>query len=280
MRIINTNAISNAIARLCIEANILLPADVRAALCKARENEDTPVARSILDTLVRNADIAREDRLPICQDTGMAVVFAEIGQEVYISGGLFADAVNEGVRRGYTDGYLRASVVADPIHRNNTLDNTPAVIYTELVPGDKLTLTVAPKGFGSENMSKIALLKPSDGIVGVENFIVETVRSAGSNPCPPMIIGVGAGGTMDKAALLAKRSLLREIGSENLVPFWNEREKQILSKVNTLNIGAGGLGGKATALAVHIEVFAAHIASLPVAVNISCHATRHAKTVL
>ncbi|MDR0326090.1 MAG: fumarate hydratase [Oscillospiraceae bacterium] len=275
MREITAAQITDAIAQLCVEANTHAGADIVAALEQARaaETEETP--RQVLDTLLQNAKIAREDNLPICQDTGMAVVFVELGQEVHITGGALDGAINDGVRRGYREGYLRNSVVRDPVRRDNTNDNTPVVIHYTVVPGDTVTLTVAPKGFGSENMSAVKMLNPSDGLAGLERFVLETVRDAGGNPCPPVVVGVGAGGTFELAALLAKKALLRDVGTVNPDPFWDDVERRLLGAVNSLNIGPGGFGGKTTALAVHISPYATHIAGLPVAVNIGCHVTRH-----
>jgi len=280
MREITAAQVTETVARLCIEANTDAGPDIVAALERAKvyETEETP--RQVLDTLLQNAIIAQKDRMPICQDTGMAVVFAELGQDVRITGGALDDAVNEGVRRGYRDGYLRNSVVRDPVRRDNTGDNTPAVIHYSVVPGGKLTLTVAPKGFGSENMSAVKMLKPSDGLTGLEHFVLEAVQTAGGNPCPPVIVGVGAGGTFELAALLAKKALLRNVGTANADPFWDETERRLLNALNSLDIGPGGFGGKTTALAVHIIPYATHIAGLPVAVNIGCHVTRHKRAAL
>ena len=277
MRELNSMAITEAVARLCIQANIRLSRDVREAIAAARRAEDWPVAQTILDRIIENYSIGGDT--PICQDTGMACVFVEVGQEVHISGGL-AEAVNEGVRRGYGEGYLRKSVVRDPIDRVNTGDNTPAMLYTELVPGDQVKITVAPKGFGSENMSRIAMLKPSDGLEGVRAFILETVRLAGPNPCPPIVVGVGIGGTFDKCALLSKRALLRELGQPSPIPFYAGLERELLEEINSLGIGPQGFGGKTTALAVHVETLPTHIAGLPCAVNLNCHVARHASEVL
>ena len=277
MREINSSVITQAVAKMCVEANTSLPPDVRKSIVQARSAEDWPVAQDILDRIIENYTIG--DGTPICQDTGMACIFLEIGQDVHITGNL-KDAVNQGVRQGYCDGYLRNSVVQDPIDRVNTGDNTPAMIYYDLVPGDKVKITVAPKGFGSENMSRIAMLKPSDGLDGVKKFIVDTVESAGPNPCPPIVVGVGIGGTFDKCALLAKRALLRETHSRNPNPFYAELEDELLDKINALGIGPQGFGGRTTALAVNIETLPTHIAGLPCAVNINCHVTRHVSRVL
>ena len=277
MRELNAKLITDAVARMCIQANTVLPEDVKRAIAAARQQEEWPIAGTILDHIMENDSI--QDGTPICQDTGMACVFLEIGQDVHIDGNLRA-AVDEGVRRGYTEGYLRKSVVGDPIHRVNTGDNTPAMLYTELVPGDRVKITVAPKGFGSENMSRIAMLKPSDGIEGVRKFIVDSVAQAGPNPCPPIVVGVGIGGTFDKCALMAKKALLREIGKVNPDPYYAELEAELLEAVNALGIGPQGFGGRTTALAVHVETMPTHIAGLPCAVNINCHVSRHVTEVL
>lgn len=275
MREIKASYITDAIERLCIEANEFLPEDVRCALNYYYAREDGAVAKGILKDIIDNYEIAAKEQVPICQDTGMACVFLEIGQEVHITGGALYDAVNEGVRRGYTKGYLRKSVVSDPIRRINTGDNTPAIINTEIVPGDKIKITVAPKGFGSENMSAIKMFAPSAGLDGVKNFILETVEKAGPNPCPPMVVGVGIGGTFDRVALLAKKALLRPLDSKNPDPFYAELEDEMLGKVNELGIGPQGFGGLTTAIGLNIEVMPTHIAGLPCAVNMSCHVTRH-----
>ena len=277
MRVLNATLITDTVARMCIQANTVLPEDVKCAIASARQQEDWPIAGTILDHIMENYSI--QDGTPICQDTGMACVFLEIGQDVHIDGDLRA-AVDEGVRRGYTEGYLRKSVVADPIHRVNTGDNTPAMLYTELVPGDRVKITVAPKGFGSENMSRIAMLKPSDGIEGVKKFIVDSVAQAGPNPCPPIVVGVGIGGTFDKCALMAKKALLREIGESNPNPYYGALEAELLEMINALGIGPQGFGGRTTALAVHVETMPTHIAGLPCAVNINCHVSRHVTEVL
>jgi fumarate hydratase subunit alpha len=273
-RIIEAEEITKAVAGLCIDANIRIGEDILSSLSKARESETSELAAHALDALIENAKTARRENLPACQDTGMAVVFVSIGEGVYVKGDINA-AVNEGVRLGYRDGYFRNSVVADPISRVNTGDNTPAVIYCDFIKGDKLRLTVAPKGFGSENMSALKMLTPSDGIEGVEDFVANTVARAGANPCPPVIVGVGVGGTMEKAALLSKQALLHDVDGENPVPFWADVEKRLLARINALGIGASGYGGGATAIGVHILTYPTHIAGLPVAVNIGCHATRH-----
>ena len=277
MRELNARAVAEAVARLSIQANTQLPQDVKAAIAATRRTEDWPPAREILDHIIENSQIG--GGFPICQDTGVACVFLEIGQEVHISGNL-TQAGDEGVRRGYTEGYLRKSVVADPLNRVNTGDNTPAMLYTELVPGNQVKITVAPKGFGSENMSRIAMLKPSDGAEGVKGFILDAVEQAGPNPCPPIVVGVGIGGTFDKCALLAKKALLRELGTPAPLPFYAELERELLGKINALGIGPQGFGGRTTALAVHIETMPTHIAGLPCAVNINCHVARHATEVL
>ena len=277
MRELNARAVAEAVARLSIQANTQLPQDVKAAIAATRRTEDWPPAREILDHIIENSQIG--GGFPICQDTGVACVFLEIGQEVHISGNL-TQAVDEGVRRGYTEGYLRKSVVADPLNRVNTGDNTPAMLYTELVPGNQVKITVAPKGFGSENMSRIAMLKPSDGAEGVKGFILDAVEQAGPNPCPPIVVGVGIGGTFDKCALVAKKALLRELGTPAPLPFYAELERELLGKINALGIGPQGFGGRTTALAVHIETMPTHIAGLPCAGNINCHVARHATEVL
>ncbi len=278
MREINASAITETVARLCVEANRHLPQDVRDCIACAREQETWAAAQEILDRIRENYQIADRDEVAICQDTGMACVFLEIGQEVHIRGDLRA-AVDEGVRQGYSQ-YLRKSVVRDPLDRVNTGDNTPAMLYTELVPGDGLKITVAPKGFGSENMSQVRMLKPSDGLQGVKDFILKVVEDAGPNPCPPIVVGVGLGGTFDKAALLAKKALLRPLNVRSEDPFYRALEEELLEKINGLGIGPQGFGGRTTALAVNIETLPTHIAGLPVAVNINCHVTRHKTEVL
>ena len=279
MREIDASSITVAVAELCIRANRTLPPDIVRAMETAREGEPWPLAKDTLCVLCANTAAARENELPVCQDTGLACVFAELGQELHIRGS-FTDAVNEGVRRGYGEGYLRKSVVADPLRRVNTGDNSPSAVTVELVPGDRLALTVVPKGFGSENMSRLAMLKPSDGIEGVKKIVLDTVRDAGSNPCPPVVVGVGIGGTFDKCALLAKHALLRPIDAPNPDPFYAALEKTLLGEINALGIGPQGFGGKTTALGVNIETLPTHVAGLPVAVNISCHVTRRASAVL
>lgn len=279
MRIIEAARVTETIRRLCIDANCHLPGDVKARIEACRAAEPFPVAQGILDQIVENYGIADQNDVPICQDTGLACVFVEIGQDVHVEGDL-SEAIHEGVRQGYRDGYLRKSVVRDPIDRVNTGDNTPAMIYFDIVPGDQLRLTVAPKGAGSENMSRIKMLKPSDGLQGVKDFVLECVEEAGPNPCPPIVVGVGVGGTFDKAAYLAKKALIRPLDQPNPDPFWAALEDELLEKINQLGIGPQGLGGKTTALAVRIEKMPAHIASLPVAVNINCHVTRHETEVI
>lgn len=275
MREIHISKIIDTVKELCIEANYYLSNDVKRALCNAKENETWPLAENILDQIILNSDIAKNENMPICQDTGMACIFIDIGQDVHIVGGLLDDAINEGVRRGYEEGFLRKSVVKDPINRINTKDNTPAIIYYNMVAGDKIKITVAPKGFGSENMSRIKMLKPSDGLQGVKDFIIETVKLAGPNPCPPIVIGVGIGGTFDKAAYLAKKALIRPLDKRNEDKFYSDLEEELLDNINKLGIGPQGFGGKTTALGLNIETYPTHIAGLPVAVNINCHATRH-----
>ena len=279
IREISASLITETIARLCVEANRNLPGDVCAALHQAAQEEPFVPARDILDLLVKNQGIARETQMPICQDTGMAVVFADVGQEVHIVGD-FEAAIHEGVCRGYVDGLLRKSVVADPLRRVNTGDNTPAIIHTRLVPGDKVTLTVAPKGFGSENMSRLAMLTPAAGVDGVKNFVLETVRLAGANPCPPMVLGIGIGGDFEQVAEIAKRALMIPLDEVNPDPFYAELERELLSAVNATGIGPQGFGGKTTCLGLHILQKPTHIAGLPVAVNVSCHVTRHATETL
>ena len=276
IRTINAADITANIKEMCIEANHFLTKDMDMALKRAVDTEKSEIGRKILGQLQDNLRIAGEEMIPICQDTGMAVVFLEIGQDVHVEGGFLEDAVNEGVRQGYQEGYLRKSVVGDPILRENTRDNTPAVIHATIVSGDKLRITVAPKGFGSENMSRIFMLKPADGIEGVKEAILTAVRDAGPNACPPMVVGVGIGGTFEKCAILAKQALTREVGSHSKIPYVKELEEEMLERINSLGIGPGGLGGTNTALAVKINTYPTHIAGLPVAVNICCHVNRHA----
>lgn len=279
MRTITAEQITKTVKKLCIEANCHLTKDVKDCISCFHKNEPWPQAKEILGYIIENYNIADEKNQPVCQDTGVACVFLKIGQEVFVDGDI-TNAVNEGVRQGYTEGYLRKSVVADPLNRVNTGDNTPAMIYFDVVAGDKLEITVAPKGFGSENMSKIAMLRPSDGIEGVKEFILKTVEEAGPNPCPPIVVGVGIGGTFDKAALLAKKALLRPLDQKNENEFYAKLEDELLEKINALGIGPQGFGGKTTALKVNVEYFPTHIAGLPVAVNINCHVTRHKTEVL
>lgn len=280
MREINVKLIEETIKRLCIEANYYIGEDIKDALNRSSIKEDYPLAKDILKDIIKNEKIARDEKVPICQDTGMACIFLEIGQYVHITGGDLEDSINEGVRRGYEEGYLRKSVVKDPIDRINTKDNTPAVIYYEIVKGSNIKIKLAPKGFGSENMSKIGMLKPSDGIDGVKKFILDTVKDAGPNPCPPMVIGVGIGGTFDKAAYLAKKALLKPIDYINESEYYKALEEELLKEINSLGIGPQGFGGLTTALGINILTYPTHIAGLPVAVNISCHATRHKEAVL
>ncbi len=275
VRELNVQNITDTVKEMCIQANHFLSEDMDKALKNATEKEESPLGRKILDQLQDNLKIAGEDMIPICQDTGMAVFFVEIGQDVHFTGGLLEDAINEGVRLGYTDGYLRKSVVNDPIIRENTKDNTPAVIHYSIVSGDKVKITFAPKGFGSENMSRVFMLKPADGIEGVKNAIMTAVSDAGPNACPPMVVGVGIGGTFEKCAVMAKKALTREVGEHSDIEYVADLEKEMLEKINKLGIGPGGLGGSTTALAVNINTYPTHIAGLPVAVNICCHVNRH-----
>ena len=279
MRQIRAEQITAAVAKLCVEANCHLSQDITARLNDMHARETWPQAKEILERIIENYQIADRENVPVCQDTGMACVFLKIGQDVHVLGDI-TEAVNEGVRRGYAEGYLRKSVVRDPLDRVNTGDNTPAMLYVELVPGDKIEITVAPKGFGSENMSGIKMLRPSDGVQGVKDFVLKVVEDAGSNPCPPIVVGVGIGGTFDKAAYMAKKALLRNVDEPNEKPFYAELEKELLESINALGIGPQGFGGKTTALAVNIETCPTHIAGLPVAVNINCHVTRHKTEVL
>ena len=276
MRTVDVSALTENIREMCIEANHFLTEDMKAAFDKAEDEEASPLGRQIIEQLKENMQIAAEDMIPICQDTGMAVVFLRIGQDVHFEGGSVEDAVNEGVRQGYIQGYLRKSVVSDPIIRENTKDNTPAVIHYELVPSDKVHITVAPKGFGSENMSRVFMLKPADGIEGVKNAILTAVKDAGPNACPPMVVGVGIGGTFEKCALMAKQALTRPIDKHSDIPYVRELEEEMLERINKTGIGPGGLGGSTTALAVNINTYPTHIAGLPVAINICCHVNRHA----
>lgn len=280
MREIHTGLITEAVKEMCIEANHVLARDMEQVFNLAVKEEESPLGRQVLGQLKENLKIAAEDMIPICQDTGMAVVFIKVGQDVHITGGSLTGAVNEGVKRGYEEGYLRKSVVGDPIQRINTKDNTPAVIHYEIVEGDAVDITVAPKGFGSENMSRVFMLKPADGLEGVKNAIITAVRDAGPNACPPMVIGVGIGGTFEKCTQMAKHALTRNIEEKPKIPWVKELEQELLAAINQMGIGPGGLGGRMTALAVNIETFATHIAGLPVAVNICCHVNRHAHRVL
>lgn len=280
MREIHTDLLIKNIKEMCIEANLELADDVSSRIISAAKKEETELGKKVLSQLVENMEIAKNEQIPICQDTGMAVVFLEIGQDVHITGQNLTDAVNEGVRQGYTEGYLRKSVVGDPLLRENTKDNTPAIIHTEIVPGEKIKITVAPKGFGSENMSRVYMLKPADGEEGVKNAILETVKLAGPNACPPVVVGVGIGGTFEKCAYLAKKALTRNLNEHSTLPHIEAMEKELLQKINEMNIGPGGLGGKTTALGVNIETFATHIAGLPVAINMCCHVDRHITRVL
>lgn len=275
IRTVDVKEITENIREMCIAANHVLSPDMGRALNRAVRSEESPLGRQILGQLEENLEIAAEEMIPICQDTGMAVIFLEVGQDVHLAGGSLEDAVNEGVRRGYADGFLRKSVVKDPLIRENTKDNTPAVIHTRIVPGEDVKITVAPKGFGSENMSRIFMLKPAEGIEGVKQAVLTAVKDAGPNACPPMVVGVGIGGTFEKCALLAKEALTREAGSHSSVPYIKDMEEELLEKINKLGIGPGGLGGTTTALAVNINTYPTHIAGLPVAVNICCHVNRH-----
>ena len=280
MREVNVSIITDNIKEMCIEANHFLTDDMKNVFEKAVKNEESALGKQVLGQLEENLKIAGEDMIPICQDTGMAVVFINVGQDVHLTGGDITDAINEGVRRGYVDGYLRKSVVKDPIYRENTKDNTPAVIHFNIVPGDKVDITVAPKGFGSENMSRVFMLKPADGIEGVKEAILTAVKDAGPNACPPMVVGVGIGGTFEKCAYLAKKALTRDLNEESPFEYVRDLEKEMLEKINKLGIGPGGLGGTQTALAINIETYPTHIAGLPVAVNICCHVNRHSHRVI
>ena len=280
MREIDVKKITSTIKEMCIEANHFLSDDMKDALNKSAENEKSPLGKKILCQLQENLEIAGKEMIPICQDTGMAVVFIKIGQEVHFNGGNLEEAINEGVRQGYTEGFLRKSVVSDPIYRENTRDNTPAVIHYEITSGDKVEITFAPKGFGSENMSRVFMLKPSDGIEGVKEAIITAVKEAGPNACPPMVVGVGIGGTFEKCAILSKKALTRNINEKSSIEYVKNLEEEMLKKINDLEIGPGGLGGKTTAYAVNIETFPTHIAGLPVAINICCHVNRHSHRVI
>jgi fumarate hydratase subunit alpha len=275
MREINVDKVTECIRELCIEANCSLNKDIYSSIKEAYENEESPIGRDILNQLIKNADLAKEKCKPICQDTGMAVVFIEVGQDVHFVGGSLWDAINEGVRQGYKEGYLRKSIVGDPLERVNTGDNTPAVVHYNIVEGDRVKIDVAPKGFGSENMSKIYMLKPSDGIEGVKDAVIDCIKKAGPNPCPPMVVGVGIGGNFEKCTYLAKKALLRPVDSSSDIPYIADMERELFERANKLGIGPQGLGGTTTILGLNIETYATHIAGLPVAVNISCHVTRH-----
>ncbi len=280
MREINVKEITEKVAQLCIEANCLLGEDVKKRVKEAIEKEESPLGKEVLKQILENAEIARNEMVPICQDTGLAVVFLEMGEEVKVVGGNIYEAINEGVRKGYIEGYLRKSVVSDPFRRKNTNDNTPAIIHCSITKGDKIKITVMPKGGGSENMSEVKMLTPAFGVEGVKDYVVKRVKESGANPCPPIVVGVGIGGTFEYAAILAKKALLREIGSIHPDPFYAEMEKDLLERINNLGIGPQGFGGRITCLAVFIEVFPCHIASLPVAVNINCHAVRHKSIII
>ena len=280
MREIEVSKITDVVEKLCIDANNHLPCDVKKAIEACRACEDGEIACGVLDNIIENYNIADKENVPICQDTGMACVFLEIGQDVHLVGGNLTDAINEGVRRGYDKGYLRKSVVKDPVRRGNTGDNTPAMIYTEIVPGENVKITLGPKGFGSENMSAIRMFKPSAGLQGIKDFILETVETAGPNPCPPIVIGVGIGGTFDKAALLAKKAIMRPLDTRNPDPYYADLEVEMLQKVNELGIGPQGFGGKTTAIGLNIETLPTHIAGMPCAININCHVTRHKTEVI
>ena len=280
MREISTDEIIKNIKEMCIEANYMLSEDVKGRILSAQSKEESVLGKQILSQLEENMDIAENENIPICQDTGMAVVFLKIGQDVHISGMAIEDAVNEGIRQGYTEGYLRKSVVKDPVIRENTKDNTPGIIHYEIVPGDKIDITVAPKGFGSENMSRICMLKPADGIDGIKNAVIETVKLAGPNACPPVVIGVGIGGTFEKCAILAKKALTRDLNSHNETEYVHKLEDELLDEINKIGIGPGGLGGKTTALGVNIETYPTHIAGMPVAINMCCHVNRHKHRVI
>lgn len=275
MRTINTEEITKQIREMCMQVNVQLSDDVKCAILAGKDNEESPLGRQILGQLEENMNIAAETQIPICQDTGMTVVFLKVGQDVHFEGDYIEDAINEGIRQGYADGYLRKSVVKDPVERENTKDNTPGVIHYEIVPGDQVEITVAPKGFGSENMSRLYMLKPSDGIEGIKNAILETVKLAGPNACPPIVVGVGIGGTFEKSAILAKKALTRDLNTSSDIPYVKELEEEMLEKINNLGIGPGGLGGRITALGVNVETYPTHIAGMPLAINICCHVNRH-----
>ncbi len=280
MRVINTSEIINQIRDMCMQVNVQLSDDVKTAILSGKEKEESPLGCQILGQLEENMNIAAETNIPICQDTGMTVVFLKVGQDVHFEGKFIEDAVNEGIRQGYKDGYLRKSVVKDPVDRVNTGDNTPGVIHYEIVPGDQVEITVAPKGFGSENMSRLYMLKPADGIEGIKEAILETVKIAGPNACPPIVVGVGIGGTFEKSAILAKKALTRDLNRSSDIPYARELEEEMLEKINQLGIGPGGLGGRITALGVNVETYPTHIAGMPVAINICCHVNRHIRRVI
>ncbi len=280
MRVINTSEIINQIRDMCMQVNVQLSDDVKTAILSGKEKEESPLGCQILGQLEENMNIAAEMNIPICQDTGMTVVFLKVGQDVHFEGNFIEDAVNEGIRQGYKDGYLRKSVVKDPVDRVNTGDNTPGVIHYEIVPGDQVEITVAPKGFGSENMSRLYMLKPADGIEGIKEAILETVKIAGPNACPPIVVGVGIGGTFEKSAILAKKALTRDLNRSSDIPYVRELEEEMLEKINQLGIGPGGLGGRITALGVNVETYPTHIAGMPVAINICCHVNRHIRRVI
>ena len=280
MREVDVSIITEAVKKLCMDANYYLGEDVLKRIEQCLEKEESPTGREVIKKIIHNAEIARNEQVPLCQDTGFTVLFVELGQEVHIKGGDFTQAINEGVRQGYKEGYLRKSIVNDPLERKNTGDNTPAIIYTDIVPGDRIKITVAPKGGGSENMSEVKMLAPAAGIEGINEFVVDRVRRSGANPCPPVVVGVGFGGTFDKCAQLAKKALLRSLDSRHPNPFYAKLEDELLTKINRLGIGPQGFGGRCTALAVLIEVHPCHIASFPVAVNMQCHVARHCKVVL
>lgn len=280
MRTINTELITQQVKEMCMDVNIHLSKDVKCAIKEAEKKEESPLGKQILGQLEENMEIASDTKIPICQDTGMTVVFLKVGQEVHFEGGYIEDAINEGIRQGYQEGYLRKSVVKDPVDRVNTKDNTPGVIHYEIVPGDQVEIIIAPKGFGSENMSRLYMLKPADGLDGIRNAILETVKLAGPNACPPLVVGVGIGGTFEKCALLAKKALTRDTNVHNSIPYVKEMEEDILEKINNMGIGPAGLGGRITALAVNIETYPTHIAGLPVAVNMCCHVNRHKSRII
>ncbi|MCI8772140.1 MAG: fumarate hydratase [Lachnospiraceae bacterium] len=280
MRSISVQEITKNIKEMCIEANYVLSEDVKSAIYQNQETESNQIGKQILSQLKENMDIAKNESIPICQDTGMAVIFMKIGQDVHFEGGNLEDAINEGIRQGYEEGYLRKSVVKDPVERVNTKDNTPGVIHYEIVSGDQVEITVSPKGFGSENMSRVCMLKPADGIEGIKDAILETVKLAGPNACPPVVVGVGIGGTFEKCALLAKKALTRELGSHNPIPYVSELEEEMLEKINNIGIGPAGLGGNTTALGINIETYPTHIAGLPVAINMCCHVNRHKNRII